>query len=348
MACRSTVIGLLMVPLLAAIGGGCGSTGRPAGDSTGATGQLVRAKAQGRLIAFTRNRSGHTDVFVLNLARRSVRRLTRSPRQPNASGDRDPDWSPSGKRIVFVAGRNRGPRDREEDTLMTIRTGGGRRIRLTKPSATTMSDPTWSPNGQFIAVSSLAPGADERESRIQVLSVADKRIRRIGPTLASEPAWSPDGRALAFTRGSARGGDLWVMERNGRSPHKIATDATNPAWSPDGKQIVFESGRDNNGETCFDDACHANSEVYSMNADGTGQRRLTSQSADDGSPSWSPDGRWVVFASERREPEASSYQLYVMSPAGRCVNRLISSPDDYLDPSWQPARRQVPYDPRCG
>ena len=56
-----------------------------------------------------------------------------------------------------------------------------------------------------------------------------------------------------------------------------------PAWSPDGRKIAFVSDRD------------GNSEIYVMNADGSGQRRLTRNPAYDADPAWSPDGRTIAF-----------------------------------------------------
>ena len=58
----------------------------------------------------------------------------------------------------------------------------------------------------------------------------------------------------------------------------------NPSWSPDGRQLVFESAR------------HGNTTLYVINADGTGERRLTFTGyGDDTHPAWSPDGRWIAF-----------------------------------------------------
>ena len=73
-----------------------------------------------------------------------------------------------------------------------------------------------------------------------------------------------------------------------------------PAWSPDGRKIAFTSERD------------GNSEVYVMNANGSGQRNLTRDPAYDADPTWSPDGRKIAFVSNRD----GSYQVYDMNADG--------------------------------
>ena len=81
----------------------------------------------------------------------------------------------------------------------------------------------------------------------------------------------------------------------------------NPSWSPDGRQLVFESAR------------HGNTTLYIINADGTGERRLTSTGyGDDTHPAWSPDGRTILFDSSRD----GAFHLYTIHPDGTDERRL--------------------------
>src|SRR5687767_5691920 len=57
----------------------------------------------------------------------------------------------------------------------------------------------------------------------------------------------------------------------------------NPSWSPDGKRLVFQSER------------HGHTQLYVIDADGTAERRLTRNGAEDTHPAWSPDGEWILF-----------------------------------------------------
>ena len=114
------------------------------------------------------------------------------------------------------------------------------------------------------------------------------------------PVWSPDGTKIAFGRfrtptRKTRGlrfvqTDVYVMNVDAEpASERLARPAWPASWSPDGRKIAFTSGHD--GE----------SEIYVMNADGSGQRRLTQQRGNATSaPAWSPDGRKIAFDSGPR------------------------------------------------
>jgi Tol biopolymer transport system component len=98
-----------------------------------------------------------------------------------------------------------------------------------------------------------------------------------------------------------------------------------PAWSPDGRQIAFASKR----RGSFD--------VYSMEADGTGTRRLTSTSEDEGHPTWSPDGKRIAFS------RGAPGDLYVMNADGSGVRPIADGPADETQPAWSPDGRSIAY-----
>jgi Tol biopolymer transport system component len=110
-----------------------------------------------------------------------------------------------------------------------------------------------------------------------------------------DPTWSPDGRKMAFT--TNRDGDhssyaAYTMNPDGTSPARI-TDGRVSGWSPDGTRLLIT------------DTADGDSEIYTVNADGTGRRRLTDNSFNDLKPVWSPDGRRIVFSSQRSTPEVA-------------------------------------------
>jgi len=94
----------------------------------------------------------------------------------------------------------------------------------------------------------------------------------------------------------------------------------NPAWSADGSKIVFMSDRDGNFE------------IYSMNADGSGQTRLTNNTSADEFPDWSPDGTKIVFTSNRDGND----EIYTMNSDGSNPVRLTNNPASDAEPNWSP------------
>ncbi len=112
--------------------------------------------------------------------------------------------------------------------------------------------------------------------------------------------------------------------RGSTSPQEIFFQME-PDWSPDGSLIAFASRR------------AGSEDVYVMSADGTDTRRLTSATANDANPSWSPDGRRIVF------DRGQSGDLYVMNFDGREARRIGSDSADEEDPAWSPDGRWIAY-----
>jgi Tol biopolymer transport system component len=94
-----------------------------------------------------------------------------------------------------------------------------------------------------------------------------------------------------------------------------------PRVSPDGARVVFTSYRDGNAE------------IYVMGADGSGQTRLTNNSAIDAAATWSPDSRRLAFQSNRGD-NPQNFEIYSMSAAGGDLVRLTSNPQWDFQPAW--------------
>ncbi len=141
-------------------------------------------------------------------------------------------------------------------------------------------------------------------------------------TILLAPAWRPDGGAVLLT--SYRNGrpELWLYTLADKGFRRLAAipNAYGGVYSPDGRQIAF---------TITD---RANSDVWVMNADGSGARRLTREAALDLSPSWSPDGKRLAFVSDR----SGTPQLYVMGADGSSPKRLTFQGNYNQTPAWSP------------
>jgi Tol biopolymer transport system component len=141
------------------------------------------------------------------------------------------------------------------------------------------------------------------------------------------PRWSPNKDQLAFHGTNSIGDpgvDIWVVAPDGTGEVNLTQSPDSyesaPTWSPDGQKLAFVTGRDGNPE------------IYVMNANGSGQQRLTLNTHHDHLPLWSPKGDRIAFVSNRND----TTDLYVMKPDGSSQQRITHSATVEYDPEWSP------------
>ena len=138
--------------------------------------------------------------------------------------------------------------------------------------------------------------------------------------------------------------EIYVMDIDGQNQRRFTNNPDmdwTPSWSPDGKRIAFASNRD--GQFLDGQPNISAYEIYVMDADGGNPQNLTNNPNNDTSPSWSPDGKRIAFASWDGKfiDFVADFEIYVMDADGGNLQNLTNNPNDDRSPSWSPNGKRI-------
>ena len=247
-----------------------------------------------------------------------------------------PQWSPDGSRIVFVSSLGGSP------DIWSISPQGGFPSRVTLGLGTTdyaaSHMPQWSPHGRHISYISNKTGTNE-VWLWHGSGDPESQLTNLGAHIQSV-CWAPDGKSLVLSGNRYGGYDIYRVDLPSGDATRLTQDPlyeVNPVFTPDGKQIIYIRLN----ETWEDH------QIVQMNSDGTGSKVIAedrdffdySFGPSLGGPTVSPDGKWLLFRSQR-----SGYINYwKVSLEGGEPSPLVPEETEQSGATWSPNGSEVAY-----
>jgi Tol biopolymer transport system component len=280
-------------------------------------------------IAFVRVFEGHSDVYVIPSSGGHERKLAELY---SVWAGRSLDWSPDGK--VIVATAKNSPKDTY--SLFSISVENGEKHKLTYPAERLFGDisPSFSRDGRLLAFSR---SMGSTLSDIYLLPLSGGEPRRLTFDKTGDGAvWTPDGSEIIFVSGNESNERLGRILASGGTPEPLtfSSTATAPTISRQGNRLAYV-------EQIYD------TDIWRFAVPNLGKApstRLISSSQLDADPQFSPDGKRVVFASNR----AGTIEIWVCDSDGSNPLQLTNFEGGPTtgSPRWSPDGRAIAFDSR--
>lgn len=186
---------------------------------------------------------------------------------------------------------------------------------------------SWSPDSRELYLTRFIAG----RYRLEAVRADGSRLRRLTDGPDSWTSVSPDGGRIAFHSRRDGNGEIYLADRNLRSPRNLTRDPaldTAPVWSPDGSRIAFTSDRDGHQQT------------YVMDPSGEVVLRVGRSAGDEHHPAWSPDGEWLAVFTTVQTDDGAEDWIDLLRADGTERRRLTRG----TYPTWSPGGRLIAFD----
>lgn len=262
---------------------------------------MIFAQAE---IAFSLERNGNRDLYIMDENGENIRRLTKS------IWDENPSWSPDKSKIAFC-------RIVLIPEIWVIDVNTGEEWDLTIGYS-----PAWSPDGTKIAFVGREVGINSGE--ICTISIDGEEKEKLTnsnmPGAGFGISWTDDGKEIVHTRFD-RNFDIYSVDVESQWVKKLTSTQFNdvfPSCSPSGRKIAFSRER------------QKREAIWVIDLESKEERMLTDENFSSTSPSWSPDGEKIIFSSDI----GGQWDLWVIREDGTGLTQLTDSPEREHEPSW--------------